>query len=70
MVLCSVNKLPGKTEIGKMLDLQGNLLKVRGCILLNSGPSSYLAMHLKGFDILADLHVVCICMLLAGCYCQ
>lgn len=25
---CSVNKLPGKTETGKMLDLQGNLLKV------------------------------------------
>ncbi|CAL5226777.1 g9634 [Coccomyxa viridis] len=24
---CSVNKLPGKTETGKMLDLQGNLLK-------------------------------------------
>ena len=29
LVLCSVNKLPGKTETGKMLDLQGNLLKVR-----------------------------------------
>ena len=25
---CSVTKLPGKTETGKMLDLQGNLLKV------------------------------------------
>jgi len=31
--LCSVNKLPGKTEAGKMLDLQGNLLKVRACFL-------------------------------------
>ena len=25
---CSISRLPGKTETGKMLDLQGNLLKV------------------------------------------
>ena len=56
---CSVNKLPGKTETGKMLDLQGNLLKVLLCMpspgVYTSicGGSNELALCAVGHDRLS-----------------
>ena len=54
---CSISRLPGKTETGKMLDLQGNLLKVvcRNALHLAIFTSSFI-YHLC-WRIFSHVHV-------------
>ena len=54
---CSISRLPGKTETGKMLDLQGNLLKVLCCHTLHLAVATSSFTHCLGCSILSHVHV-------------